>query len=369
MATDSLWLVSPAGERLLLLDRFVRLETTTTVNGIGLTKIKLKNDFDLAQYVQEDTHIEIWRRVEGQNIKIDGDTVWFVRDWGEILNRAGRQVEITAYSANEILDRPIVAYASGTAQAKKTNIALDDAMKAFVRENLGSLATDSSRDFSSFITVAPDLSHAPLSGISAAWDDLFGALVDMAQDSDEKATKLFFGMVYNPNDGGLTFETRIGQWGVDHSLNDDSRVVLSIQSGTLSEISEETLTSVEKNVMYTGGRGEGTDRDIVTSINTSRLAIAPLNRREKFINASNIEKGDLDALADIGEARLKANRIVTLFTAKVRNNPNVRYGIEYNLGDRVLVESKDQILPVRVDTVKRIKTRGRETITVGLRGD
>ena len=365
----AVWAVSPVGERLVLLGRLVRLESTNTVNAVGIQKIRLKNDFDLARFIQEDTRIEVWRRVGDGNLTIDSETVWFVRDWEEVLNRAGRNVNITAYSANDEIDRPIVAYASGTAQAKKTDLPLDDAMKAFIRENLGELATDPTRNFSTYISVAPDLSQAPVSSISAAWDDVLRTLRDLAQDSDEKGVRLFFGMVYNPNNGIITFETRINQWGVDHSVNKDSRVILSVLAGTLSEIRQKTITSVEKNVMYVGGQGPGINRDIVTAVDVGRLAVSPLNRRERFVNATQVKKGNFAELRAIGDARLKENRLVELFSAKVRDSKAVKFGREYKLGDRVLVETTNRIFPARIDTVKTLVERGRETINVGLRAD
>jgi hypothetical protein len=94
-----------------------------------------------------------------------------------------------------------------------------------------------------------------------------------------------------------------------------------------------------------------------------------LNRREKFINANNTEKGNIAELSDIGEATIKANRPLQFFSAKARNNKNVQYGREYGLGDRVLLETISGIVPVRIDTIKRTKAAGRETINLGLRGD
>lgn len=366
-STFSLWLVSPVGERLLLIDRVVRIETTLSVNNIGLAKIRFPAKFDLAQYVQEDSRLEIWRNIDSGGLQIDGDTVWLIRDWSTALNRSGLQQSVVAFSSNDLLGRPIVAYPAGSAQSSKSNVPIDDLMKAVVRENLGNLATDPSRDFS--ITVAPDLSAAPATSKSFAWRNVLGVLQDLAQDADEQGVKVFFGLVYNPNTGGFEFQTRVNQWGVDRSQPDDNRVLLSVRSGTLSEVKRDFVSSQERNVIYVGGRGEEAERDIETVIDTTRLGVAPMNRRERFVNSSGTGKGDTVELQAVGDSALKSARVVEIFSAKVRDNRSVKEGREYKFGDRTLMEDNGVITPVRVDTIKRVVFRGRQTINVGLRGD
>jgi hypothetical protein len=59
-----------------------------------------------------------------------------------------------------LLDTRVIAYKSGAAGSSTTD-AIDDAIKELARQNLGSGATDTTRSWESYITVAGDLAAAP----------------------------------------------------------------------------------------------------------------------------------------------------------------------------------------------------------------
>lgn len=360
----SIWLVSPARTRLLLLDRFIRLEYTLTVNAVGMARIDLKHDFDLNRYVQEDTLIEIWRQVPGGKKYLDGDTVWLVRDWQEILSRQGTErVPIIAYSDNEILDRPIIANKSGTSQASKSGQPIDDMMKEIVDEQLGSSATDAARDISTYLSIAADLSEGPTTSKSFSFRNVLTTLRELAQEADEKGIPVFFGVRYTPN-GLLTFETSTGQWGVDHTGED--RVILSPQSGTLSDVVRSYETRDERNYIYVGGQNQGASRTINEVSDAERVGISPFNRREYFVDARTANAAELQAE---GDAALKAARPREVLNAKIRDSEAIRYGREYGFGDRLIAYFRGRQTQVRLDTVQVLVERGHEEIRANLRAD
>jgi hypothetical protein len=367
MANDySVWLVTPTGVRIKLLDRLVRLQYVVTVNAVGLAKVQVPASFPLETYIQEDTRLEIWRRVPGGGKYIDASTIWLVRDWDETLSQRGEEfITIVAYSGNELLDRPIVAYASGTAQAKKSTDYIDDMMKELVDENLGSSATDSDRDLSAWLSIAPDLSDGPQTAKSMAWRKLLPTLKELAQEADDQGTRVFFGITYNPDDGIVTFETRTTQWGIDHS--GDDKIVLAARNGTLSDIRRSFTSSNERNYVYVGGQGQGQDRTIVEQEIEERTALSPFNRRELFVDARNTNiPAELEAEAG---AALRNGRPREVFLAKIRDTQGIKYGREYGFGDRVVAEFRGRTAAARLDSVEILVERGKEDIRATLRVD
>ncbi len=368
MSNDySVWLVTPTGERIKLLDRLVWLSYIVTVNQVGVARVGVPASFPLESFIQEDTRLEIWRRVPGAGKYIDANTVWLVRDWDETLAQSGEEtITIVAYSSDELLDRRIVAYASGTAQAKKGPDYIDDMMKELVAENLGASATDSDRDISDWLSIAADLSAGPQTSMSMAWRQLLPTLRELAQEADDQGSPVFFGVTYDAMSGGLTFETRVSQWGVDHS-GDDSRLVLSPGNGTLSDVTRSFLSSGERNYVYVGGKGQGADRMIVEQEVLARTGLSPFNRREVFIDKRN--SGEPDVLGAEAGAAIRKHRPQETFTAKIRDTQAIRYGRDYGFGDRILAEFRGRTAAARLDSVEVSMERGRENISATLRVD
>lgn len=360
----SIWLSTPTGQRIALIDRFNRLQYTLTANGIGVMKIDLGPAFDL-DLVQEDSRLDVYRQVPGGARYRDGEATWLIRDWDQLLDSQGREsIVLLAYTASELLDRAIVAYASGSSQARKSSVALDDLIKALVRENLGSLATDTDRDLSTWLLVEADASAGPTSSKSMAWRQLLPTLRELAQDADDLGTPVFFDVV-RPGDGDtFTLQTYTGQRGADHGQESDKPVVLSPRNGTLGEVRFSTQTSNERNVIYVGGQGEESDRTVVTATDADRISRSPFNRREYFVDARNTLDAGLEAE---GQAALKHFRSRKIFAGRIRDTQAVRYGREYNFGDRLVGEFKRQVVDVRLDAVEVMVEGGLEEIWAELR--
>lgn len=363
----SIWLKTPGGKRIALIERFTRLQYTLAANQVGVAKLDLPPSFNLAA-VQEDSQLEIYRQVPGGTRYLEGETVWLIRDWEEMIDQQGYEgITLLAYTANEQLDRPIVAYASGSSQASKSDEEIDNMMKALVRENFGALATDPDRDFSAYLGVEADTSAGPESSKAVAWRQLLAVLRELAQDADDKGSPVFFDVIKEPGGNSLRFVTFSGQRGTNHGKEAGQRVILSPRSGTLSEVRRSYQTSQERNLIYVGGQGEGSEREVITVSDTARIGVSPTNRREYFADARNTEAAA--GLTAEGQATLKNFRVREVFSAKLRDSQAVKYGREYKFGDRLVMEFKNRVVEVRLDAVEVTMDRGVETIRCELRSD
>lgn len=365
-ATYSVWLRSPTGVRLALIENFSRLEFTLTVNTVGIAKINFLPTFPLS-WIQEDSQLEIWRKVPGGQKYLVGDTIWFVRDWDHILTQRGQEyMALLAYPANMILDTPIIDYASGTAYAKKTDY-IDDMMKGIIRENRGALATDTDRDITDWMTVELDLSLGPSTTKSFSWRNVLTVLRELAQEADDAGTPVFFDVIYTPGVSAFQFRTFINQRGIDHSSTGGKQVILSPRNGTLSDVRRSYVSSIERNAITVGGAGEAEERALERDTDDTRIALSPFNRREIFIDARNT--GSAAAMQAEGATALKNYRPRQVFTAKVRDAQAVRLGREYRFGDRVIAEFHGQTIDCRLDSLSLRIERGKEDIKATLRAD
>lgn len=360
----SVWLLTPTRTKIALIDRLIRLQLRLTVNTIGFAELILPTPFPLS-WVQEDSCLKIWRQTPGGKKYLEGDTLWYIRDWDQSLTERGElAISIQAYTANEQLDRAIVDYAAETAYAQKTDN-IDNLMKAIVRENLGSLATNGARDFSNWLTVEPDAGAGPTITRAFAWRNIYATLRELAQDADKLGNPVFFDIVMSG--AGLEFRTYTGQRGVDHSSSGAVPVILSPRNGTLSEVRREYMSSMERNVVTVGGRGEGLERAIVRQEETTRLNISPINRRELFVDARNSET--TAALEAEAGAAIRNHRPRESFNAKIRDTEAIKYGREYKFGDRIVAEFRGRAVDCRLDSIQIVVERGREEIRAELRAD
>lgn len=363
-ADYSIWLLNPTGKRIKLIDRFIRLKYTLATNGIGVAQLVLPPTFPL-EIVQEDCQLLIYRQFPGRPKYRDGDAVWFIRDWEWGIAQSGREsITLLAYSASEILDRAIVAYAAGSAQSTKTSLATDDMIKALVRENLGSLATDTDRDKSTYLLIDADTSLGPTTTKSMSWRKLLPTLRDLAQDAEESGTAVYFDVVRKAGDSLFTFSTYAGQRGVDHGSTSGKRVILSVRSGTLSEVKWRFATRGERNYIYVGGKEQEANRVIVEVEDADRQNISPFGRREKFVDAKNTAAASLTAE---GEAALRKYRPLETFATQIRDTQAVRFGREYGYGSIVVADLTRRSLDVRIDAIEISIGRGKERKKAQLR--
>lgn len=144
---------------------------------------------------------------------------------------------------------------------------------------------------------------------------------------------------------------------------DRNRVVFSDSYGNLNETEYETNSQLYKNVCYVGGQGEGAERTIVV---VGDDTLTGLERREMFINASDITQDDitmeeyLQALQQRGQQKLADNTTTISFECETASNGNFVYKQHYDLGDIITVRKPEWGIDVdlRVTEIQEIYENG-----------
>jgi len=363
-ASYSVWLTNQLGERLLLLNRILRINYTLPVSGVGFCSVDLPPKFDIDNFIRDDYRLEIWRRLPGGLTYLDNNQVWFIRDYDLILNQQGLEVfRLTGFSNNWILDGARIPYQDETSQAVKTD-EIDDLMKALVKDNQGEDATDSDRDLSQYMTVDSDKSLGDSITKTMPWRHMLSVLKELSDESIERGNPIYFGLVYDPSSRVFSFITKQGQWGVDHSVKDNGLVVLSARNGTLRKVKRSHRSSDERNYVYVLGEGPPNNREVYEQANIPRSGVSPFNRREITIEARNASTSEL---ATEAEAALNRYSVQELFDAQLRDSRAFRYGEHFGLGDKVLGEHRARVETVYIDVIEVKLENGYETIEASLR--
>lgn len=307
MAEYEPWICDPFGVRLFPLAQYDLLSYARSDNALGKLEIKLPGDFDMRD-VRKHGLIMVWR--DG---RLDTETAWIIVGKRQTTDRKGTsKVYLRAMSGNYLLTSRIVAYAKGTTQASKSGPA-DNIAKAYVRENLGTLATDTSRQLStSLFSVAADVSMGPAVTHEGERQSLFRVCQDIARKAAETGTYFSFDTVYLPELNRWEFRTYTTARGVDKSSTTRSPVTFSSDFGNIGDDALDDDYEDEVTFVYAGGQGEEGARVVQTGEDTVRSTSSPYGRRERFITAST---SDADKLADDALAAVREGRPRRTYTA------------------------------------------------------
>lgn len=128
--------------------------------------------------------------------------------------------------------------------------------------------------------------------------------------------------------------------GVDRSDSqyDISRVIFSQKNGDIEKATYSANSKTYANVCYVGGQGEGSARQIEITGSTS---VSGLDRREIFINGSDISKENISdlaykqALIERGNTTLNSNMLAETLEKEDKIRGNYNYPTDYDLGDIV----------------------------------
>lgn len=340
----------------------ISLSAAIGLNGVGALTLVLPDSAELRALIYQDMRIEIERSVEDY-AHLLGDTAWFVHSY-EDAPTAGTVTLFADHAGARILGDRDVAYDAGTSQAEKADQA-DDMMKAYVRENAGSSATDTDRRLpTTFFTVASDLGLGPSRSKAASRKNLLRTLQEISADSQQQGAAVFFDVVLVSPGGVLEFRTYTPLRGRDRGAEGFR---LSEEFGNAANLTVRINGSQERTYVYAAGQGTESDRDVQTA-SSSATARSAIGRRETTVAAQHVPKDDTGALTAEAQAALWRQRTRTEISGEIQQTATSRYGVEWDLGDLVLVEVRDQAYEARIDTVTIEVRDGRERIRAPLRG-
>lgn len=337
MPNFELYLDNDQGTRIALLEDVIAFEWVRVANDIGRALLDMPASFDLDS-LAVDRLLELWRQPAGGTMGLE--FMGFLRYWQPFQTPEGLDVcRLVFVDLNDLLRRRIVAYAAGTSQAQRTNQA-DDMAKDVVRDNLAgnaSAARDLTGKTGITFSVQADATAGPSITKAFSWQNVLAVLQDIADASRTAGTELYFDVV-PVTATQWEFRTFTGQRGADRTWPDGTNPLLFGEDfGNLAEpvLTLDRLSEI--NYAYAGGQGEGPSRVIEERSDTDRINASQWNRREGFADARN--SGTTAGVQAAGDELLAGGRPKQHFQGKLLDTEGVRYGRDWNFGDRVTISA------------------------------
>lgn len=334
-----------------------RVEVSQAKGVVGSVTFSIPGDYD-DDYLRKDGLVEVYRIPRNRAPYLLFNKVFFLRRWTKVLSGGNRAWKCTAYDPNYLLGSPsdqngrVVAYDADSAQAKKT-AAADDMLKAIMRENVGSLATDTARDLSTYLTIQADTGDAP--SISKEFSNrvLVPVLNEICQASWTAGVYLTWDIVLitPPHKGAfkLEFRTYTGQRGEDHRAATSARVILGTDDGRMDDVEVDFDFTEEVNYIRAGGQDNGAIRKYKSGGNTAAIAQSPFNRRETFLNMQNV--ASLTTLQHEIDWALKAGVPEPYFSGTLTPAGQAGFDLDWAYGDYVTTQAEGRGFDARVDGV------------------
>ena len=310
-----------------------------------LLTVPSTTDLDLFHY---DGRITPYRSIHGRGFYNDNAACYLIRK----RRLTDRWFRFTAYHANSLFDRRVVAYDSGTTFANKTAVAAGNQIKAFARENLGS-SVDASRDqVTGADLVTPgylviDANNGDGASVAkyTSRGRMNASMNDIADDSTTGGTYLGFNILYG-TDKKFYLTTRPNQWGLDKRAGNADQVIFSAQRGNIANWYIDEDRSEEVTVSIAGGRGQNDERVIATAVDL-RDNISPFRYMERYFDAPSAD--DAASVQAVANANLRQYQPKITFQADLVEAPNATRGIHYDWGDIVTAEAFVQGQSFRYD--------------------
>ena len=211
--------------------------------------------------------------------------------------------------------------------------------------------TDSYRKIP-FLECAEDKQLGKIISFQKTGGEVYDAVESIATDAG-----LGFDILFRPREKKLIFKVTEGVDRTVFSTSGDvsNLVIFSTDLEDILSSSYYTNDQDVKTLAYVSGEGEGTDRIYITSGNT---ATKGLIRREMYVDARDLqskvsnEDGTItqisdddyrDMLNDRGTEKLAECITAESFEAKMRviGNIQYKYGIDYNKGDKVIIQDTE----------------------------
>jgi hypothetical protein len=350
---------------------FITADYARAENTIGAATFSVPlsywNTFFTGNDVKVDTRVLVYRNLPGGTPYLDMETEWLVQDGEEVQDAEGKTfINLYAVDGPWILDTRNVAYYAKTSYTEKTSTVAGNMMKAIIRENMGSLATDTARDLSTWLAVQADLGDGAT--LSKAFDrrQVLPTIQEIC-DASTKAGSYITSDVVSKTPGKLEFRTYANQRGNDHRATSTSPLLVGRDAKNITDFHMRFSHAGEVTYAYTGGSGDAATRPIGTGYDAVRMAVSPFRRIERFIDGLNtVYVSELNAEAD---AQVRANRPRVTVDGTIVQTPSFLYGLHFKWGDYLTLADRNRSFDIRLPAVRVQVTGGKETITAKFRGE
>lgn len=379
LAHHELYFYSPTGIPLTIVKDggFVSLTYGLKENEPGVLVLELPPNFDTRK-LMIDGQIEIWRSYGRGGKRLEGDTGWFMRRPRRVTNQEGAKViQVTAYSAFELLRRRAIPFVAGSSYAEKVDIPWDDMLREIVYENYGpgasyagaSYGDDPARNLEPWLVVEPyqrwGASFETTHGFS--WTYVVNALLEIVNEVRSNGFYCTVDVV-RLSPAHYEFRVFVGARGMDRTSRTGQPTVVSEKRRNLQEPIVDENWEDERNYVYTMGQGQETDRVVRTSQDDARIGISPFNRRELLNDQRSLYIPE--SVQAASDAALESNRPRRSFSGKIVQTASFLYGKHWNWGDIVVAEDEGINWNCHIDTVTvSVDQTGAEIVTGLLRSE
>lgn len=312
-----------------------RCQLLAVEGGIGSCSLTLHADPLLsdAAFYGDDARLYVYRQLPGREPSLFLDKVWLLTRSRMAYGQNNVMLrDLSFVCGNDLLRRRVVAYDEGTAQSLKTSAPADDIIKELWRENLGSSATDTTRDLSgAFVSIAADTSQGAAAQGEFSYVNLLEATRDLCERSTQAGTYLTFDLEGNT----LTLRTYEGQRGLDRR----STVILDPERGNLASAWLERDISQEITRAYAGAQGVQSDRNVQAYTDTMRSLVSPFRLIEAFEAANQVNSIDTVATTQAAYAAVRRQRPRVVVGGDLVETPASTFGLHFDFGDYVTVRA------------------------------
>jgi hypothetical protein len=226
--------------------------------------------------------------------------------------------DITAYSPHHGFNKRVTRPYQGDEILTATGSA-DAVTKAFIRD------------------AAPEAGNRSL-GITCAADQPGTEITDQTRRKllgDEVIRVLAVanrGERFAWNNGNITFDTYAGLDRTKGNTGGNAECVFAARLRNIENESYEVDATSEVTTIFAAGAGEDTAREV----HVEGDALAGWNRSEGFVDARDVQAGDVATLTQRALQALADTNVTIKATA--RDGVNLTYGRDYNVGDLVTVQ-------------------------------
>jgi hypothetical protein len=328
----SLWLRSPTGAYLALLDTLISFSYTRVVCGIGTFTVLLPGFPAGLSDIEENSIVEIWRGIgpEEERLVFVGFVEVLRRVLVEVAYGPGpdesslvENLELRGCDPNGLLNRRVIPYLAETAEGDLGPDPIDDLMKSVVRL---AMANGDDRAYpSSYFSVEADAGAGPEAERTVALRPVWDVLLELRDASREAGTEVLFDVRWNNNDAfDLEFRTTtLGYLGADLTGPDGPR--LGSAFGNLSGAEYERNYQETANIVYYDYDG------VVYEVGAGSSNI--WGRRESYQDARS--ETTSDGAASIARAASAERTVRERLSATLPDTDIFRYGCAWDLGDKV----------------------------------